>query len=1122
MSTNFYLTDGGTLPMSLTDPLGLAKFKEFIAVIRIFFNDDEGSGTRPIFLEQLENVKDIPSMVNTLYMFKDRSEIAIGDFEAVIKAINNALKMFNPRELDYLQASTTSDGKVIEINLWTPTTTELHTDDIVNETDVSAATDAVVSKEIKEVVSDINKNVAQERAEIEAIGDNPAPTATATKVDDSEWITPTRGTNAPTIVSNETQTQNPVNQSTTNQFGVFTDEDDEEVEVFDEFEGSRGMQQSIDDGNTDNDDSPVKQPDKKNRKKELLDRADLKLRDKGWSQLNRLVGKGDTSTVGFEDMVFYLNGGPRAMKQARKDHINGFDTDIMMKTTDAEINLEESCAKIVDKSIRALNVEDGAVFNKIRVNRTQLDDAIAKSKDQIAKQVKVNETSHAIIADLDNRMKIKETNFQKICENFVGKLEELESDLTKYKKKFDQLETKLGNIPQKTPNFDFAGETEDETKEKSGDDNKTRDRDPLPSPIPSTFNGFDEFGEPRPDPNSEKVIPYGSRVILKSGVMKSIQAYIMNVTQFEGRNLYHAQTGGQTNIYVRLEEILSVEKEGDRNMFKHGYDPTRSMEIFHAYINRIKSTPASTPTRKTQSTPHKSPRFASGTKLSADGSSNQRRYQFGAVNPHDVDNDDMDDNFYRNRPLAEYEYIYPSGTAPKRVAEEKVEAIHDSLRVNLSEETKIQPFYEDLRRRLKSQNIPLREWSSLKPEVDILDIPEDQCSNYASAKIVMSRALFNLLDANKETLITDMYMKGELHMYSTSSDGFGFVKFMVSQAHPNFRHELSQPSIAATLEPPKFPDTVTLYDFCRDVQEYVSEGRAPNHFTPLAAAQFVAETLRTDTRFNKGRIALEQEIATINNSTGFVPDRLTITRLPRLILAAYDPIMRRELSKPKRAGASFNATRVEFPSPNEINAHVNQFQADLDLTVNRMNTRSGNTRDREQSASRYQKSPGGNQRYSKGGQQQQRDDIPKSPYTPRFQDKRSNNRDTPGANIPFVQCGACGGPGHEEDVCNLKSKFIRLNEWYSMLSPAKRKEMSGELDKSARATHERYKKAYRSRLEVRKRVNTATMDTESRELLLCAYRGQINDLDYGTLDPDLVDDDEPFLYFDPDIETLTE
>ena len=603
--------------------------------------------------------------------------------------------------------------------------------------------------------------------------------------------------------------------------------------------------------------------------------------------------------------------------------------------------------------------------------------------------------------------------------------------------------------------------------------------------------------------------------------MKSIQAYIMNVTQFEGRNLYHAQTGGQTNIYVRLEEILSVEKEGDRNMFKHGYDPTRSMEVFHAYINRIKTTPASTPTRKAQSTPHKSPRFASGTKLNADGSSHQRRYQFGAVNPHDVDNDDMDDNFYRNRPLAEYEYIYPSGTAPKRVAEEKVEAIHDSLRVNLSEETKIQPFYEDLRRRLKSQNIPLREWSSLKPEIDILDIPEDQCTNYTSAKIVMSRALFNLLDANKETLITDMYMKGELHMYSTSSDGFGFVKFMVSQAHPNFRHELSQPSIAATLEPPKFPDTVTLYDFCRDVQEYVSEGRAPNHFTPLAAAQFVAETLRTDTRFNRGRIALEQEIATINNSTGFVPDRLTINRLPRLILAAYEPVMRRELSKPKRTGASFNATRFEFPSLSEINDHNTQFQEQLDLTANRVNTRS-DTRGRDQ-GSNFQRNQGGAQRYPDRNQQQ-RSNGTKPGYSPRFNDQqnRNKNRETGGSDIPFIQCGACGGPGHTEKQCNLKDKFIRLNEWYSMLSPANRKEMSTELDKNARATHERYKKAYRSRGEVRKRVNTANIDEVSRDLLLCAYRGQISDLDYGTLDPDLVDDDEPFLNFDPDVEVLTE
>ena len=132
-------------------------------------------------------------------------------------------------------------------------------------------------------------------------------------------------------------------------------------------------------------------------------------------------------------------------------------------------------------------------------------------------------------------------------------------------------------------------------------------------------------------------------------------------------------------------------------------------------------------------------------------------------------------------------------------------------------------------------------------------------------------------------------MQGELKMYDKASDGFGFLKFMYSQIHPNFRHELSQPSIAATLQPPKFTDTMSIYDFCTEIQNYLTEGRAPSHFTPLAAAQLVAETLIPMTRFNNGRIALEMEIAKINNSTGYVPEKLPLQKLPCFILSVYDP-----------------------------------------------------------------------------------------------------------------------------------------------------------------------------------------------------------------------------------------
>ncbi len=86
----------------------------------------------------------------------------------------------------------------------------------------------------------------------------------------------------------------------------------------------------------------------------------------------------------------------------------------------------------------------------------------------------------------------------------------------------------------------------------------------------------------------------------------------------------------------------------------------------------------------------------------------------------------------------------------------------------------------------KSMNLPLSDWNLLRPGVDILDIRENECQNYPQAKVVMSRSIFNLLDANKDTLITDMYMKGELDMYDKASDGFGFLIFMVSQIHPNF------------------------------------------------------------------------------------------------------------------------------------------------------------------------------------------------------------------------------------------------------------------------------------------------------------------------------------------------
>ena len=120
----------------------------------------------------------------------------------------------------------------------------------------------------------------------------------------------------------------------------------------------------------------------------------------------------------------------------------------------------KSREKIVDTALTTLNKEDGMVFNKIRLNRTQLDKQITTSKEQIAKQIKVNESSHAIVADLETRLGTHR-KLQRICENLVTKMEDLE-------RKNNDLTQRLSKLES-----DRASTTPSVNTSDSGDDDKS-------------------------------------------------------------------------------------------------------------------------------------------------------------------------------------------------------------------------------------------------------------------------------------------------------------------------------------------------------------------------------------------------------------------------------------------------------------------------------------------------------------------------------------------------------------------------------------------------------------------------------------------------------------------------
>lgn len=99
-----------------------------------------------------------------------------------------------------------------------------------------------------------------------------------------------------------------------------------------------------------------------------------------------------------------------------------------------------------------------------------------------------------------------------------------------------------------------------------------------------------------------------------------------------------------------------------------------------------------------------------------------------------------------------------------------------------------------------------------------------------------------------------------------------------------------------------------------------------------------------------------------------------------------------------------------------------------------------------------------------------------------------------------------------------------------MLTSAQRSAISSEMDKDVRATHEKYKKNYQNRKTVRKRLHRIDVDTNAftnidadseKAFVIQACRAQMPDLEFGSLDPNFIDDIEPYLEFDPSTDDAT-
>ena len=281
------MTDGGEIPVDLAHPNGLATFKTIVSRIRESLKDQNGSSTSAILLKQMENAKDVDTLTRDhLFAWKDSEEPAIVDYAMAFSAVENMLRRIDGEqrkhldiERNFLQIENTTMKGVIDVkivNLSTSETLEKPADNEPvkdeeqhNGNDISEATEAVISDEIKTAVSDAYQSVAKERAEIEAISDKPEELNSPTLDEkDSDWTKPKRVSKLQPVEKEDTVEKS---QSENVYGSLFVEDDPDNEDEFDEFEGSRGMEQSFDD-EVDLDASPDKPSKKKSEVNELLER----------------------------------------------------------------------------------------------------------------------------------------------------------------------------------------------------------------------------------------------------------------------------------------------------------------------------------------------------------------------------------------------------------------------------------------------------------------------------------------------------------------------------------------------------------------------------------------------------------------------------------------------------------------------------------------------------------------------------------------------------------------------------------------------------------------------------------------------------------------------------------
>ena len=477
-----------------------------------------------------------------------------------------------------------------------------------------------------------------------------------------------------------------------------------------------------------------------------------------------------------------------------------------------------------------------------------------------------------------------------------------------------------------------------------------------------------------------------------------------------------------------------------------------------------------------------------------------------------------------NHQYAQNAFVYPKGTVPQYIREDKASSTGKAFTAHLGSNEDPRDFYKEVRQEVIPHKVLLRAYDMITRNSGILEINNWNCDNYESARKVMSRYLYIFFVQGKDTMFdANAYARNSLVNYERDQDGLSFLYSLIKDHHTDLCSTVHRANITDAYTLPNFDDDMSLWRYIHMMQIYFKE--VNKQATQVDILRLIHAQLCKDPRFTKAAEHLQGVISEHKTGNGSVPEEYRLKDIACTIMDQYDPSEREKLSESRR--------------PSRFGTNTMQ--------INRMRTRSQRQARFDQTTQHYGDSL----------------NLPETDFTPKRNqyDQRRNKESTGnkelrreqdkvheqctdihahGDNPADTLCIGCWTYGHPVEECTKTGSFIAIDAFLTRCTEQTKREIKAAYRKNCKEAHERYLRAFKRRQELRKKIqrlefqyhkeptSTATQNEQEAMAELDALKiscihvahDEDPDLDFGSLDQQYIDTNEPMLKFDPSVENF--